>query len=218
MKVISGVAQGDCTPWSPPDMSGPGTIDVATAVQYNRYLTPGKLEEIQQQAYKEAYATGFKRGKTEGYAAAVDEIRSKLGQLQQIMSTLEQPLQELDDHIEEQLVTLAITIARHLIRRELKTDPGQIVAVVREAVNALPLASRHVRIYLHPDDAVLIREALSLAATEGTWRIEEDPMVTRGGCKVLSENSHIDATVETRLSAVIAKMLGGERGQDSEQS
>jgi flagellar assembly protein FliH len=46
------------------------------------------------------------------------------------------------------------------------------------------------------------------------WRIVEDPLITRGGCKVDTEVSHIDATVENRLAAVIATLFGGEREHD----
>jgi flagellar assembly protein FliH len=42
----------------------------------------------------------------------------------------------------------------------------------------------------------------------------EDPLITRGGCKVDTEVSYIDATVENRLAAVIATLFGGEREQD----
>jgi len=41
----------------------------------------------------------------------------------------------------------------------------------------------------------------------------EDPVITRGGCRISSENSSIDAQVETRLGAAIAAVLGDERIQ-----
>jgi len=47
------------------------------------------------------------------------------------------------------------------------------------------------------------------------WRIVEEPTLTRGGCRVESEDSRIDATVEARLGALIARALGGEREEDA---
>ena len=41
--------------------------------------------------------------------------------------------------------------------------------------------------------------------------IAEDPILPRGGCRVTSENSTIDAQVEQRLGAAIAAVLGDER-------
>jgi len=67
---------------------------------------------------------------------------------------------------------------------------------------------------LHPEDAGLVRSALSLDEMSPPWKIVEDPLITRGGCKVDTEVSHIDATVENRLTAVIATLFGGEREHD----
>ena len=39
----------------------------------------------------------------------------------------------------------------------------------------------------------------------------EDPTLSRGGCLVRSENSQIDARVESRVHAIVGSMLGEER-------
>jgi flagellar assembly protein FliH len=46
------------------------------------------------------------------------------------------------------------------------------------------------------------------------WGVVEDPLITRGGCKVDTDVSHVNATVENRLAAVVATIFGGEREQD----
>ncbi len=45
-----------------------------------------------------------------------------------------------------------------LLRRELRTDPAQIIGMVRDTVALMPAATRGVRVLLHPDDAALVRE------------------------------------------------------------
>jgi flagellar assembly protein FliH len=178
-------------------------------------LTLSKIEELQQQAYDEAYQKGLQKGEQDGHTSAMNAVKEKLDTLNGILNLLNNPLAEMDKEVEDQLVSLSTVIAKHLIRRELKTDPGQIVAVVKESISNLPVASRNVRVYLHPEDAELLKETLRLHEGESTWTIEEDPMLSRGGCKIISENSQIDATVETRLAAIIAKVLGGERENDT---
>jgi len=122
---------------------------------------------------------------------------------------------ELDANVEQELVALAIAMVKQLVRRELRLDPGEIIGVVREALSVLPVATRSVRLHLHPEDATLVREVLSLSDDEDrTWQIVEDPVLSRGGCRVVSETSRVDASVEARLNAVIAQALGGERGDD----
>jgi flagellar assembly protein FliH len=113
--------------------------------------------------------------------------------------------------VQEQLTELAIAIARQLLRRELKIDPSQVIAVVRETVALLPAAARDVRVLLHPEDAALLRERLVAPQIESAWTLLEDPMMSRGGCRVTAEAAQIDARVETRLAAVMSALLGDER-------
>jgi flagellar assembly protein FliH len=104
------------------------------------------------------------------------------------------------------------------VRRELKTQPDEIIAVVRETVGLLPIVARQVRVHLHPEDAELVRSRLAIASGEVAWSIVEDPMLARGGCRVTSETSNIDAQLEQRLGAAIATVLGDERGHSGPAS
>lgn len=202
-KVIPSEEVADCKAWQVPDMqSGRRTA--------SQPLTASQLEEVQNLAHRE----GFEQGQQEGREAGLKEFAEKARHLEQIFHALEQPFEQLDDEIEKQLVELAMVVARQLIRRELQADPGQVVGVVREALSALPLAAREVRLVLDPEDATIVREALALKESSSQIQIVEDPVIGRGGCRVLSEASQIDATVESRLNAVIANVLGGQRSSD----
>ncbi len=175
-----------------------------------------------QEGYKEGYDKGFQqgyregkeKGELEGRASAEQALAAEAEYLRQLMSALTEPLAQMDEEVEKELVTLAMTVAKHLVRRELKTDPGQIVAVVREALALLPAAKRSVTLVLNPQDAELVRKALHLDQAKVSWQIVEDPTLSRGGLRAETEVSRIDATVETRLAAVIAVALGGERNED----
>ena len=101
------------------------------------------------------------------------------------------------------------------MRRELKTAPEEIVAVVREAISVLPNRDTEVRVYLHPEDAALLRASTS--GGEASLHLIDDPMLTRGGCRVENGASIVDASLENRLSSVVAHVLGGERDGDGSQ-
>lgn len=173
-------------------------------------FTVEQLEAIQKQAHEE----GFNVGLAEGRKAAQTELEQRVARLEKLMTALSAPLQWLDETVEEELVQLAIAVARQLIRRELKTQPSEVVAAVREGLNYVPSQNRYVRLLLHPDDVSTVRSALSLSEEERRWQVVEDPSLTRGGCLLETEHSRIDATVETRLNAAIARVLGGEREDD----
>jgi flagellar assembly protein FliH len=176
--------------------------------------TVGELEEVERRAYEEA----FEKGRAEGLAAAEKEMRPQLQELQArierfdgIVGMLAQPLQQLDAEVEDQLVQLALTVARHLVRRELRIDPAQVIAVIRETVALLPASARDVRVHLHPEDAAVVREKLATPTGERVWTIVEDPVMSRGGCRVSTETAQIDARLETRIGSVVSALLGDER-------
>lgn len=171
------------------------------------FLTASRLQELQEQAHEEAFQQGYK----EGLEAGRQEITARVARLDALLTAQARPLELLDETVEQQLVELAMSAVRQLFRRELKTDPGHVIGVVREAVQLLPVASRDIKVHLHPDDAGLLRESLSRADGEGAWAIVEDPLIARGGCRVATDSSRIDASNETRLNALIASIVGNER-------
>lgn len=189
-------------------------------------LTAEQIEAIQKQAYAEAFEQGkqqgYAEGKKEGFEAGHKQgyeenqhlLQKQAAEFNGLLESLSEPFKSLDEAIEQELVKLTIAIASQLIRRELKLEPGEIVGVVREAINALPLASQKVTVNLHPDDAALVRSALKLDESMPPWRLQENPLLSRGGCTVETEVSRIDASVESRLAAVVATVLGGERRED----
>ena len=188
-------------------------------------LTVDEIEAMQKQAYDEAFAqgkqegfsAGFTEGSKQGYEENMQVLQKKAAEFASLLESLSQPFTVLDAEVEKELVKLAIGIATQIIRREIKLDSGQVLAAVREALKVLPLSSQKISVYLHPEDAELVRSALSLDDLSSAWRIVEDPLITRGGCKVDNDVSHIDATVENRLAAVIAMLFGGEREHDCKE-
>jgi len=177
-------------------------------------MTAEQIERIQNQAYKEAYEAGFAKGREEGMTSGKDEI-SRNGQLlDDLLQSLSQPFAQLDEDVTQQLVSLSVAIARQLVRRELKIDAAQIVGVVQEAVVLLPVGSRNVKVCLHPDDLRGMHDALTSMETGRSWELVDDPGLSRGDCRILTDTSRIDATLEKRLTAIASRLLGGERETD----
>ena len=196
-----------------------------------RTLTVDEIEAMQKQAYDEAFqqgqAAGFQQGHSEGFAEgekrgydagfqqAYDEnqqlLQQQAAELVRLLEALTEPFQKLDAAVESELVKLTIAIASQIIRREIKLDPEQILTVVRTAISLLPLAEQKVSLSLHPEDAELVKSVLKLDDSLPPWRILENQLITRGGCLVETDTSYIDATLENRLAAVIANVLGDER-------
>jgi len=198
--------------------------DVSAAVNDAKHgkapglMTAEQIERIQKQAFKEAYDEGFQKGRQEGKVSGKSEIEYQGKLFTQMLDSLSHPLEQLDNNVEQQLVSLSLAIAKQLVRREFKADPGEIIGVVHEALAVLPVGSQDVKVCLNPDDANLMREAILQTESDRNWSLVDDPGLMRGDCRILTKVSQIEATLEKRLTAVAAQLLGGERGNDSTSS
>jgi flagellar assembly protein FliH len=190
--------------WDLPDL-GECAIDPSAG------KATGNTEKLQQQAYEEAFA----RGLVEGRDAGRQLIAGQSGRLEQLMCNLAQPYEDLDKRVEKELLALVFSIVRQLVGDEISEKPELIMAIVNKAVAVLPSASRDLRLHLHPEDAQLLHELLPDPDRERQWRIIEDVAVDRGGCRVVTETSQVDATVETRLNNIISALVAGECSQDA---
>ncbi|WP_115948130.1 flagellar assembly protein FliH [Pseudomonas sp. GL-R-19] len=172
-------------------------------------LTLEELESIRQEAYNEGFAVGEK----EGFHSTTLKVRqeaevalsAKIAGLEQLMAHLFEPIAEQDTRIEKSLVDLVQHITKQVIQRELAIDSTQIEHVMREALKLLPLGVGNVRLYINPQDFEQVKALRE--RHEETWRIVEDESLLPGGCRVETEHSRIDATVETRVARVMDKLL-----------
>ncbi len=198
-------AVGNCEPWEAPSV-GP---------RQTRGATRAELERLHAQAKQEGYDAGFASGRDAGLADSQARIRDLEHRLIAMIAALEDPLQAADEAVIDRIARLSISLARRLVRRELRTSRDEVVGVVREALSVLPVGLREVRLHLHPEDARLVREALAPPEGSAAWQIVEDPVISRGGCRISSQTSQVDATLETRFNRVINSMLGDERNDNS---
>jgi len=244
-RILPGERLGRVEPWLPPSLGDagaaasreppPATTEVpetahsqAEAGEAEDLFPAGtqlptleQIETIQQQAYEEGLergrAQGFEHGHREALEQGRKQIAERLQRCDALMRTLDTPFKELDDQVERELLTLVVTMVRQLVRREVRTDPSQIVGVMREALAILPVSARNIRVRLHPEDAEIVRKLYALEPDGQGWKLVEDPVVERGGCRVVSDNSQVDATLESRLHNLIAPLLGGLRSDDTEE-
>ncbi|MFN6961362.1 MAG: FliH/SctL family protein, partial [Rhodocyclaceae bacterium] len=106
-----------------------------------------------------------------------------------------------DQQVADELVALAIEIARQVVRHEVTTRPETIVGVVSEALTQLP--HQHAAIHLNPDDAALVRASSGEALAHAGHRIFADPRLEPGDCLLEAGGSQIDASLPTRWRRVI---------------
>lgn len=190
--------------WQPPAMSGP-------LVSF-RGKRPDATE-VEHEAHK-ATREGFEQGRRDGLAAAEEELKQLRRRLQQQIATVErilqemaQPLARLDALATRELVQMALTIGSELAATQLRVDPDQLLGVVEEAVMSLPSAGREVRLLLNPHDAQALSSQSQARAQSAGWQIVSDVQVGRGGCRILLEQSEIDAEFSARVAALCQRLF-----------
>ena len=203
---------GVAAAWAPPGIRG-RVVDCR-----------GSLSSVQALVDREraGWNEGFAAGRDAALLAAEAELQPQRAALQRDVATLRQlldviarPLTEFDNDAEQQLLQLALAVGKQLARRELSADPAQIIAILREAITALPMNARDIVIKMHPADAAVVRACLQpadgAAPQQNAWELRDDPTQERGGCVVSSEFSQIDARLDARVAELAAHLLGEER-------
>jgi flagellar assembly protein FliH len=174
-------------------------------------------EAIARVAREQSEARGYEAGMAKAQAemdGQINELKARIQRLDKLLQFMSRPLEELDADVEKMLLQLTLSVGKQLARRELRVDPAQVIAIIRESLQELPTAAREARVYLHPEDASIVRERLAEPASERAWTIVEDPTMSRGGCVVKTETSRIDARLESRINTLIANVLGDERAPE----
>ena len=164
--------------------------------------TATDIERMHNEAHEQGYSAG--------YAEGLAESQDITARMAEILQSLNQAVEGIEQHVAEQLLATALEIARQVLRQSLQVKPELLLPVVREAVAALQLSSGHPALLAHPDDAALIRAHMGEHLAHNNWRIIENPALTRGGCRVELGASEVDATLETRWKRVV-ETIGANR-------
>lgn len=175
------------------------------AAELVKLPTAEEIEQILQQARDDGFQKGLEEGRQSGLEKGLEEgqakIRAEATKLAQATNKLNKSLEELDAKVAEELLALAIEIAREVVRQEISARPETLLDVVREALSQLP--HQHAAIYLHPEDASLLRSYMGDQLSHAGHRIHEDFKLGRGDCVLEAGGSQLDATIAMRWRRVL---------------
>lgn len=167
--------------------------------------TAAELENIRQQAYDE----GFAQGRDAGYASGAQQAQSEAAQIQALMRGLDGELNQLDAQLAQSLLDLALEVARKMVGETVQFKPEVMLETVSSAIATLPHFNQHAHLVLNPLDAELVRKHMGEQLSHTGWKLLEDGRITRGGCRVETAHTKVDATVEARWKRIVESI-----GQD----
>ena len=187
-------------------------IDAESGVQPEDELqAPLPAEEVIavfQSAKDEGYAAGLQEGHAAGYAEgrkiAEAEVKTEVAHIQALLHKLDQDLHDMDQHVTDDLLELALALAKKIVTEALKLQPELIIPIVQEAIRNLPNTVQNPRLFLHPEDAKLVLAHLSGQLEQDHWSIREDEQLSRGGCRIEANGSEVNGSLEVRWQRVLS--------------
>lgn len=188
------------------EMSAFAQTDTPAQNHQKRKVAPdtptAKLSEVFEGMRKEAYTKGMQEGFAVGMAQAKEYAAEEKQRMAVLAAAFEDALKIADEKIEESLLALALDIAKAMLKTKLQVHPEAILPVVKEAMHYLPYVQKPARIFVHHEDARILRDHLRDELSEQVWIIQEDNNVERGGCQVETGANQIDATNAVRWKRI----------------
>ena len=207
-KVISGERAASAKTWSIPSVDKPSKETVTT---YNEGLasvcsqvpTLKDIEDLQKRAYDESYQTGYEEGKKK----AEFELKEKLGSAQTLLDELTEPVKLIDTEVKQQLVQLALAVAKQIAKSEISVNPEKLLKLIEHGVMSLPESPINVYVHLNPEDLSALKPVLEANKKSRAWSIVEDVALARGGCKLYTENSSVDLSIDAQIAKIASRFL-----------
>lgn len=158
-------------------------------------------------AAEDGYARGWQEGFKAGERAEAARLRTAVSALESALETVEQESVRWVGNAEENLCALAVTIARHVMGRELVSDRDRVLESVRHALAEFPV-SEAVRVRLNPGDVQAVTTAMATdpAASGRPVRWSADACVGPGGCMIEGQERIVDGRIDTALERLYRRL------------
>ena len=102
---------------------------------------------------------------------------------------------------EQDLVKLALAVAKKILHRELTVDPGALAGVVKAAMANID-AKEVDSIRLNPGDAAALGDLISAAGVQANAQIIADISLTTGAILITTSRGQLDASVSAQLNEI----------------
>ena len=207
-------------PWSLDELAMPDVFeDISVSVGAGAYSARtaagreaerrAREEAAQEQAVADAYAQGRADGEEAAQLRLEPEITLAVSALRDAVQSIQLHEARWLSNVEENLAAVAVAVARHIVQREVVTDPTFIRDVVLNAVSQYPM-DQAITVRLNPGDLAACREILTndVLAIAPNIQWMADSTLQRGGCLTEGRERIIDGRVDTALERVY-RTLGG---------
>lgn len=158
---------------------------------------PDMLAEIERRIAL-AREAAFREGEAAGMARSASRLDPLVARFSQTIEQLASQRSRLRREAEQDLVKLAVAIARRVLHREMSVDPQALLGVVRAALDKLDAREVH-RVRFNPEDLEILRGRVDAGRSV---ELTGDPALERGAVIFETTRGVLDASVETQLGEI----------------
>jgi len=155
------------------------------------------LEQHLQGAYQQGFQDGQKAVQQE-QGGQVDAMAARLARTIEEVSGLRQRYRH---EAEEDVIALAMAIARRILHRELTVAPDALLGLLKAALEKIEVREVH-RVRVRPEDAPLVQQHLDKMGLPQRVELIADPGLERGAIILDSSRGALDVSVETQLAEI----------------
>jgi flagellar assembly protein FliH/type III secretion protein L len=156
----------------------------------------------------EAYARGLEAGTRDGEARAAQAQAPALAALYGVAQALGEARERWERDREHDVEVLALTVARHLLQREVQAEPTVVRALVAQALDLLP-PDGAVDVRLNPVDLAALAstlEELHAAGRGQTLQWIADAALERGSFVLETPARIVDGRADVALRTLYERM------------
>lgn len=158
-----------------------------------------KLRSLEAQAAAER-REAFESGRRQGEQQARAELQPVLERLNSSIAEIAGMRGDIRRRAEQDVVQLALLIAKRVLHRELQVDTEALTALARVAFERLTRSESY-RVTVHPHFADSVTSALS-GSNGARVQVDSDPDCAPGTLIIHSADGKIDASVDTQLEEI----------------
>ncbi len=170
-----------------------------------RQEVEGQIQALKDSAYQEGFSKGLSEGREQGLNEMKAVYEPKIELISEALLSLEQSKQKVFESTRSALIELVFQMTKQIILREIKHEPDYVSRLVSELVERMGI-KESVRVVIHPellDQIESIKSSIRERFSElKNIQIEARSDVPLGGCRIESEWSRVDATLEHQFQAI----------------
>lgn len=167
---------------------------------------PPDPREILAAVRQQGYQDGLRDGMASAEAFKQSHARQVAAQVGALIQGFDAAFAELESRLADALTQASVALARQVVREELRQHPEHIARIAHEAIEALMLSARHVRLRVNPEDLPLVEAGAADTLRQRGASLIADPAIARGGCVVESDIAGVDAQIERRWALAAAQL------------